>query len=45
MTKRRLVSLGIAALICALLGAGYAVVLRNTTGADAAQETPTGFIH
>lgn len=45
MTKRSLLSLVLAGLIVALLGAGYAVVVSNTGGADPTQEALTGFIH
>ena len=45
MTKRTLVPLIVAVVIAAMLGGGYAIVVRNAGGMDSQQDTPAGFFH
>jgi hypothetical protein len=45
MTKRTLVPVILAVLIAAMLGGGYAIVVRNSGGMDLQSDAPSGFLH
>lgn len=45
MTKKFLVRAVVLALIAAILGGGYAIVLNNGTSSGTQSEIPSGFAH